>query len=222
MYNTEDNIELSLIEKEVMRKYVLSLLILPTIVLTILGFSLGFIINVGAIGAANSNAMEKSYHSIIDMSVKAREAVKDAEVAQEKTKEVVDNANKSNVEIELIRQKSKAALEKISSVEAFEIANDKINEIAESVVDNTNIEERITKKFGDRVSILEKSIRKRVDPSSGKVIEVLGGGVWGDWKQITYCPADHFVCGLQQRVEASQGRDDDTALNSVKMICCPF
>ena len=52
--------------------------------------------------------------------------------------------------------------------------------------------------------------------------EVKGGGPWGDWEDKTFCPRRHYVCGLQQKVEKHKKEIDDTALNSVRILCCQF
>ena len=47
-------------------------------------------------------------------------------------------------------------------------------------------------------------------------------GGWGEWSDPVHCPADHYVCGLAQRVESPQGKGDDTAMNAVAFYCCEF
>ena len=49
-------------------------------------------------------------------------------------------------------------------------------------------------------------------------------GFWGSWRQEFSCPARHYVCGLQQRIEGQQGGGgpDDTAMNGLRMFCCPL
>ena len=56
----------------------------------------------------------------------------------------------------------------------------------------------------------------------GTSYDVAGGLGWGGWAAETYCPAYYYVCGLRQRVEADQGSGDDTAVNDIMIICCPF
>ena len=48
-------------------------------------------------------------------------------------------------------------------------------------------------------------------------------GGWGSWQGSKYCASGQHVCGIQTRVEAAQGGDDDeddTALNGVDLRCC--
>jgi hypothetical protein len=54
-------------------------------------------------------------------------------------------------------------------------------------------------------------------------IDVSGGNSFGSWKGWTHCPNNTFMCGLEQRVENSCGADcDDTGVNDIKILCCPF
>ena len=53
-----------------------------------------------------------------------------------------------------------------------------------------------------------------------------GGGAEGTWNATKSCPAGHNVCGISVRFESSQGGgdgngEDDTALNAVRLHCCP-
>ena len=47
-------------------------------------------------------------------------------------------------------------------------------------------------------------------------------GGWGLWSDPVHCPANHYVCGLAQRVEPPQGKGDDTSMNAVAFYCCRF
>ncbi|NET66386.1 MAG: hypothetical protein F6K63_19140 [Moorea sp. SIO1G6] len=43
---------------------------------------------------------------------------------------------------------------------------------------------------------------------------------WGGWSSRQSCPRQSAICGLKTRVESSQRRGDDTALNDAEFTCC--
>lgn len=45
---------------------------------------------------------------------------------------------------------------------------------------------------------------------------------WGSWQPLRACPTGQAVCGVNTRVEASQGAGDDTSLNGIAFACCTF
>ncbi|XP_052443446.1 vitelline membrane outer layer protein 1 [Carassius gibelio] len=47
-----------------------------------------------------------------------------------------------------------------------------------------------------------------------------GGTNWGDWGTWSDSCEGKGICGLKTRIEAPQGRGDDTALNDMIMYCC--
>jgi hypothetical protein len=53
-------------------------------------------------------------------------------------------------------------------------------------------------------------------------IEPPGTASWGYWRGWKFCPANFYVCGIEQKVEDSQGESDDTGMNGLAMLCCPF
>lgn len=42
---------------------------------------------------------------------------------------------------------------------------------------------------------------------------------WGTWTSWTYCPSGTAVTGMEMRIERPAPKNDDTAANSVKLIC---
>lgn len=56
--------------------------------------------------------------------------------------------------------------------------------------------------------------------SNEAVLELPGGGPWGEWNGEQTCPKGSAVCGVSVQVEDSQGDGDDTALNNVRFACC--
>lgn len=55
----------------------------------------------------------------------------------------------------------------------------------------------------------------------GTQMTFTNGGPWGRWSDPVFCPPDHYVCGLQQKVEAPID-GDDSAMNAVAFYCCPL
>ncbi len=57
---------------------------------------------------------------------------------------------------------------------------------------------------------------------TGKVIEPLQvsphAGFWGTWNHAA-CPDGQYITGLQPRVESPQHKGDDTALNTIQVMC---
>jgi len=69
---------------------------------------------------------------------------------------------------------------------------------------------------------LKSEVLKLRESKNGTPLDVEGGLVWGSWRGATYCPDNHYVCGINQRVEGRQGKGDDTAVNDLQIYCCPF
>ncbi|XP_037031245.1 uncharacterized protein LOC119070841 [Bradysia coprophila] len=42
---------------------------------------------------------------------------------------------------------------------------------------------------------------------------------WGDWGAADFCPEGSYVTGFDLKIEDNQGGGDDTAVNSIKLIC---
>jgi hypothetical protein len=74
----------------------------------------------------------------------------------------------------------------------------------------------------EEVAKINNELFKNRVSKYGTVIEVSGGMPWGIWGGATYCPDNHYVCGINQKVESSQGDGDDTAVNDLQIYCCKF
>lgn len=69
----------------------------------------------------------------------------------------------------------------------------------------------------ERTSTAEQESLPWRNDQSGIIIP--GQGFWGSWYQRTYCNPRSWAVGYRMRVEGSQGGGDDTALNSVQLLC---
>jgi hypothetical protein len=47
----------------------------------------------------------------------------------------------------------------------------------------------------------------------------LNRGIWGIWQPDVKCPKNHFINGVQAKLEGQQGSGDDTALNGLRIKC---
>lgn len=56
--------------------------------------------------------------------------------------------------------------------------------------------------------------------TGGSELVISHDAMWGVWTNLLMCPVDTAICGIQTRVEGSQGSGDDTALNDAKFTCC--
>ncbi|MFQ3247709.1 MAG: putative 3-demethylubiquinone-9 3-methyltransferase (glyoxalase superfamily) [Arenicella sp.] len=217
------NEELTYSAKETLRKYVLSLLILPSALLSTVGFALGYAVNDWAKGQAYVEAFKSSSSMLLNMAAEVGKAVDSAENSKQKILLVENTIANSSLIIKEAERNAVSAVEKINSVDVFKTADNQIDAIASAVASKTNVEERVSKVFDSRIVKLENQSSKVRVSTEGNLTEVEGGGPEGVWHAVSYCPTDHYVCGLQQRVEERQRPGgDDSGVNSVKMVCCQF
>lgn len=95
-----------------------------------------------------------------------------------------------------------------------------LNERVNALESKSISEEKEKEKAIDEIQKIMTDF-KNIDRTPGPdPLPVKGGGPWGRWHEATYCPKNHYVCGLEQKVEDKQGKGDDTTLNQVALRCC--
>ena len=54
---------------------------------------------------------------------------------------------------------------------------------------------------------------------SGHYIQPYTQTSWGSWGLTEWCPHGTFANKFDLKIESNQGRDDDTALNTIGLFC---
>jgi hypothetical protein len=151
----------------------------------------------------------------------------DARVAAlEKSAELVTFKRDRDAALALI---DKAASDAVSTIEEVKGSNPQLHELGSRVkVIEAYIAKRPDEKLSDQVSRLdgrlanlEGFLTKKRTPLP-EPISPPGPGLWGTWHGPAFCPDNHYVCGIEQKVEPQQGNGDDTAMNAVRVYCCPL
>ena len=198
-----DKTALSLEDQALVRKYMLKLVAIPAVILVIVSFVLGFFVNELATGYAYQDAYNRAFSDAIKS---IRDTAVDAAKAEVEAKRAKDSALQVKRELDRISKRVKSS-DLLTSTER------QIAEIALNLLGQPE--------FIEQVNSMREF--KEVDRDANrKRVEVYGGGKWGSWREPSFCPPNHYVCGLSQKVENSQGKGDDTALNSVALECCPL
>ena len=86
--------------------------------------------------------------------------------------------------------------------------------------DLSNSLKELTSDVDARITLLERRYYSASSPGSALELSVGKGGTWGVWTEAKYCPSKYYVCGLQQRAEPTQGKNDDTGVTGIRFYCC--
>ncbi|XP_035018760.1 vitelline membrane outer layer protein 1 homolog [Hippoglossus stenolepis] len=69
------------------------------------------------------------------------------------------------------------------------------------------------------LAVLFVGLSVQASRSHTSVLTVPNGERFGTWMWPEMCPDQYFAVGFSIRVESSQGKGDDTALNGIRLIC---
>jgi len=199
--------------KSAIRRYIVHLVTLPGIALTIVAFLMGFLLNDIAVQKANNDAYKDASNKILELTSNVADKASDAEHSAKQVETIADRVNEILKEAEVTRTKLKTA-------ETFQRSEDLVIELSENLSERDDFKNLVTGQLGERVSSLENFVNKKRSP--GGAIPVAGEAPWGGWRGATYCPTNHYICGLEQKIEPKQGDGDDTAMNGVRFYCCPL
>lgn len=194
---------LSLEDQGLVRKYMLKLVAIPGGILLLVSFFLGYFIKDLATGSAYQDAYQEAFSSVVKT---VSSTARDASTALVEA----ETAKKSAVGMQ---EELDKMFKKVQTSDLFTSTQRQIDEISTNLLDRQD--------FIDRVNSMQdfRGFKRNSRPQR---VKVHGGGPWGSWQKASYCPENYYVCGLSQKVETSQGRGDDTALNEVALECCPL
>lgn len=99
--------------------------------------------------------------------------------------------------------------------------------VLEAQVDNLNkSSEAQAVKLNSNVDLansLQGSINSFKSKQNNPSQEIVShDGPWGTWRPVAICASGSYVCGVQAKFEEPARDSDDTALNTIKLFCCPF
>ena len=181
----------------------LKLVAIPGGILLLVSFLLGYFINDLATGSAYQDAYNRAFSAVVTTVTNTARSASTALIEAETAK---NNAVEMQKELDTI-------LHEVQTSKLLTSTEEQIDGIANNLLKRND--------FIDRVNSMQ-TFRDFDRYSSPQRVEVNGGGRWGGWQKASYCPENYYVCGLSQKVESSQGRGDDTALNDIALECCPL
>ena len=118
--------ELDPVAKELIRKYMLTLVVLPASFLSVLGFALGWFINEGARGSAYARAYSDAQTEILKLASAAASSAANAASAEENAKQATEKLNKISTEAEVYGKKLNTVTKAEEGL-ANEVANALLN-----------------------------------------------------------------------------------------------
>ena len=194
---------LSLENQALIRRYLLRLVALPGAASIVIASFLGYLINDVGVKSAYQDAYSVAFSNVVEV---IGETATTAATAAAQAESARESALRVQRELDEVSQ-AVAASELLTSTDL------QISEIAGDLMGRPE--------FLARVNGMQqlREFDRQAEPVH---VDVPGGTGWGRWYEESYCPRNHYVCGLSQRVEGAQGRGDDTSVNDLQMVCCPL
>lgn len=150
--------ELNSEAKELVRKYMLTLVVLPASVLSVVGFALGWFVNEGARGSAYAKAYGDAQTEIIKLASSAAASAANASSAELNAKRITKELDKSLSTVSVISAKAEDYGQKLDTVTKAE--RGLAEEVAKSLLKSPDtLTEKISKEYGDRLIESEARIK---------------------------------------------------------------
>jgi len=198
-----ENPNLSHEARALIRQYLLRLVAPGGAVALVMASFLGYAVNELVIGSAYQDAYSGAFSNVMNTIESNASA---AAVARAQAETARDGALQ-------VQRELNEVIQDVSTSELLTSTERQISEIANALSGRSEFIARVDgmQEFRD--------FNREVSPVT---VDVPGGTGWGAWRAEVYCPRNHYVCGVRQRVEGSQGRGDDTSVNDIELRCCPL
>ncbi|MCG7866415.1 MAG: hypothetical protein JAY74_08560 [Candidatus Thiodiazotropha taylori] len=156
--------------KEMIRKYMLTLVVLPASVLSVVGFALGWFINEGARGAAYSKAYGEAQTEIIKLASAAAASAANAEETASNIEKAKQDLDKSLETVSKITRQAEDYGKKINTVVKAE--EGLANEVALALLkDPDTLSLKITQEYGDKLEEADSRVAALENIENTSVID---------------------------------------------------
>lgn len=231
---SDENFSLTLAAREAIRSYIRRSVLWPAsivaVIATVGGGVGGYAINEFAASRAGQeaykNATEALMTAVSHFSKDSTAIITELRNDKAKANEIIEGLEKVNTNLTLLEneatekaQSIERVNETIKELEAPSDIDGLYDKLANRLANNSDFRAAASGDMNDRIKELESRWKMRRSPSNAMDVSIAGDGDWGKWHDAS-CPVNHYVCGLGQKIEARQGRDDDTAMNAVRFKCC--
>ncbi len=156
--------------KELIRKYLLTLVVLPASVMSVLSFALGWFVNEGARGAAYAKAYGEAQSAIVKLASSAAASAANAASSEEKAKSATSELARSLETVREITANAEEYGEKLTTV--IKAEEGLAQEVAVALLRSpASLTEKVTENYGERLEKNENIIEQlRPDAAAARTI----------------------------------------------------
>lgn len=231
---SNENSTLTLAAREAIRSYIRRSVLWPASVVAVIatvGAGVGgYAINEFAASRAGQeaykNATESLMRAVSHFSKDGVAVITELRNDMAKADEIIEGLKKTKTRLTLLESEATEKAESIGKINetikelgAPSDINELYDGLANRLANNSEFRAEVSGDMNDRIEELDSLWTMRRSPSDAMDVSIAGDGAWGKWYDAS-CPDNHYVCGLGQKIEPPQGRDDDTAMNAVRFKCC--
>ena len=207
-------LELTQDARGAIRRYLLLLVAPLGTLLTLIAFAAGYFIH-DVYGQRGANAAySHATDELLDMIRRGESALSKAERSEDESQSLIQELSRIIDEANEI----KASLETAQSL--TQSSDQLVEDVARNLAGRKDFRDILSGGLDQRVESIEEALNKERKPD--RAIHAPEESPWGRWTGPAFCPKNAYICGLEQKIESRQGRDDDTAMNGIRFFCCPL